>query len=95
MEKILEQLKEDVKNYEDVHRKTPDYIIMGWDLVYEVRRMRDVYKSTINREYIMGIPMLETNITGVMALGTRCGSFNDASGSRALEGKDKANSSCR
>lgn len=73
MEKVLEQLKEDVKSYEILYRRTPDYVIMGWDLVYEVRRMKDIYKSTINREYILGIPMLETNITGVMALGTRCG----------------------
>lgn len=79
MEKVLEQLKEDVKSYEVLYRRTPDYVIMGWDLVYEVRRMKDIYKSTINREYILGIPMLETNITGVMALGTRCGGIKGLS----------------
>ena len=85
MEKVLEQLKEDVKSYEILYGRTPDYVIMGWDLVYEVRRMKDLYKSTINREYILGIPMLETNITGVMALGTRCG----GSKSPGVPGRDR------
>ena len=73
MEKAVAQLKKDVRNFENTYQRRPDYVIMGWDLVYEIRRMKDVYKSTMSREYILGIPMLETNITGVMALGTRCG----------------------
>lgn len=72
MEKALEQLQENLNAYEVRNHKMPDYIIMGWDLVYEVRRMKDVYKSTMSREFIYGIPMLETSISGVMALGTRC-----------------------
>ena len=72
MENILKQLKENVESYEQMNGKAPDYVIMGWDLAYEIRRMKDVYKCTLSREYVYDIPVLETNITGVLALGTRC-----------------------
>lgn len=73
MENILKQLKENVEVYERLNGRGPDYIIMGWDLAYEIRRMKDVYKCTLSREYVYNIPVLETNITGVLAIGTRCG----------------------
>lgn len=72
MEKVLKQLKDRVENYKMVHGVVPDYIIMGWDLVYEIRRMKDVYRCTLSREYVYDIPVLETNITGVLALGICC-----------------------
>ena len=73
MENFLLRLKEDMVRYEEENHCAPDYVIMGWDLVYEVRHMKDVYKCTLSREYIFGIPVLETNISGVLALGIRCG----------------------
>ena len=77
MDNVLKQLKKDVEQYEKMNACEPDYVILGWDLAYEVRRMKDVYKCTLSREYVYGIPVLETNITGVLALGTRCGSVAD------------------
>ncbi len=73
MENILKQLKVDVDQYKQLHGRAPDYIIIGWDLAYELRRMRSVYRCTLSREYVYDIPVLETNITGIMALGTGCG----------------------
>lgn len=74
MENVLKQLTEDVETYKKINGHEPDYVIMGWDLAYEVRRMKGVYRCTLSREYVYGIPVLETNITGVLALGMRCGS---------------------
>lgn len=72
MEKVLKQLKEHMEEYKIVHGAAPDYIVMGWDLAYEIRRMKDVYRCTLSREYVYDIPVLETNITGVLALGICC-----------------------
>ena len=72
MENVLRQLKEDVAVYTKDNGREPDYVVLGWDLAYEVRRMKEVYRCTLSQEYVYGIPVLETNITGVLALGTRC-----------------------
>lgn len=79
MEMQLKRLKENIEVYEKLNGSPPDYIIMGWDLIYEIRRMKGVYRCTLSREYVYDIPVLETNITGVLALGVRCGHCHMAS----------------
>lgn len=77
MENVLRQLKGHVEEYRKVHGVFPDYIVMGWDLVYEIRRRKDIYRCTLSREYVYDIPVLETNITGVLALGISCSDLQE------------------
>jgi len=53
------------------NKKKPDYIVLGWDLVYEVRLKQEAYRSRLSEEYVFGIRILETNTTGIIAIGTK------------------------
>lgn len=71
MESICQIIQHGIDFYEMKNKKKPDYIVLGWDLVYEVRLKQEAYSSRLSEEYVFGIRILETNTTGIIAIGTK------------------------
>lgn len=71
MESICQIIRSGIDSYERKNGQKPDYIVLGWDLVYEIRLRTNIYRGTLSEEYAFGIRILETNVTGIIAVGVK------------------------